>query len=66
MLKFVRFSKTNVVLLILLRNCEKCSFVSLQAAEYSAISFKHRADTPGDVLISRASHSDGVYAFFRH
>ena len=65
MLKFVRFLKTNVVLLILLRNCEKMQF-RLQAAEYSAISFKHRADIPGDVLISHASHSDGVYAFFRH
>ena len=57
MLKFVRYSKTNVVLLILLQNCEKCSFVSLRAAEHSAIFFKPRTDTPGDILISRSFYA---------
>ena len=41
MLKFVHFSKANVVLLVLLRNCEKRSFVSLRAVERGAIFFFH-------------------------
>ena len=62
-LKFVLLSKANVVLLILLRNCEKRSFVSLRVAEHGAIFFKPRAETPGDVLFSRASHRDNFYVF---
>ena len=59
-LKFVLLSKANVVLLILLRNCEKRSF---RVAEHGAIFFKPRAETPGDVLFSRASHRDNFYVF---
>ena len=62
-LKFVLLSKANVVLLILLRNCEKRSFVSLRVAEHGAIFFKPRAETPSDVLFSRASHRDNFYVF---
>ena len=57
------FSKANVVLLILLRNCEKRSFVSLRVGEHGAIFFKPRAETPGDVLFSRASNRDNFYVF---
>ena len=62
-LKFVLLSKANVVLLILLRNCEKRSFVSLRVAEHGAIFFKPRAETPGDVLFSRASHRDNFFTY---
>ena len=59
MLKFVCFSKTGVVLLILQ---QKCCYVSLRAAEHDAILFKPRADT----LVMFWSHVHRIVTVFTY
>ena len=61
-LKFVLLSKANVVLLILLRNCGKRSFVSLWVAEHGAIFLKPRAET----LVTFCSHVHRTVTIFTY
>ena len=66
MLKFVCFSKTGIVLLVLQQNCEKMLLRFSLGSRTWCNFFISRSDTSGDVLISCVSHCDGCSRLFRH